>query len=196
MHLLQVRGKKKIAEQSGVNNWSKVGSTVQETVANMVKLGKKKELSRNKSDSEGRRKNGAAPDRASEEENNAVSEEQAERGSNGDNASRASNSSGSDSKRATKRKAKSSERSGSNDSDDLPLNGSTTAAKKARKTAKPKAPAAAAKNGKKAASKRAENDAEDDEELADSNDEAGPSDAEEVEYEVGTSGMPTFFDLH
>ncbi|KAH8303206.1 hypothetical protein KR059_003526 [Drosophila kikkawai] len=138
----------------------------------MVKLGKKKvvvELGRKKSDSESRRKNGAAPDRDSEEKN-AVSEEQSERGSNGEVAtSRASNSS-SDTKKATKRKA------GSIDSDDLPLNGSSGAAgtKKSRKSGKTKA-GAAAKNGKKAASKRPADDE------ANSNDEAGSEEEEEYE---------------
>ncbi|KAH8287067.1 hypothetical protein KR054_001749 [Drosophila jambulina] len=150
----------------------------------MVKLGKKKvaeELSRKKTETEGRRKNGAAPPAGRDsEENNVASEEQAERGSNGDATSRSSNSS-SDTKKATKRKAKSTERTGSIDSDDLPLNGGVSGAKKSRKSGKTKA--APAKNGKKASSKRqaAGNDADSDDQ---DDDKAGSQEDEEEEYEV------------
>ncbi|KAH8238163.1 hypothetical protein KR032_000527 [Drosophila birchii] len=160
----------------------------------MVKLGRKravvKELSPKKSESEGRRRNGAAPDRERSVEKNAVSEEQPERGSNGDATSRASNSS-SDTKRATKRKAKSPDRTESIDSDDLPLNGNAAGAKKSRKSGKTKAGRpAAAKNGKKAAAKRqaAGNDEtdDDDDDQANTNDKAGsPDDEYEVEEIIG-----------
>ncbi|XP_020798015.1 heterochromatin protein 1 isoform X2 [Drosophila serrata] len=148
----------------------------------MVKLGKKKvveELSRKKSETEGRRRNGAAPGRDSDDKS-VVSEEQAERG---DAASRASNSS-SEAKKATKRKSKSTVRYESIDSDDLPLNGNVASgAKKSRKSAKAKG--TPAKNGTKAASKRqsAGNDAADnDQENSDA--EAGSPEDEQEEYEV------------
>ncbi|KAH8237478.1 hypothetical protein KR038_009693 [Drosophila bunnanda] len=150
----------------------------------MVKLGKKKvveELSRKRSETDGRRRNGAAPGRDSEEK--SVSEERPERGSNRDATSRASNSS-SEAKKATKRKAKSTERYESIDSDDLPLNGSVASGpKKTRRSVKAKA--TPAKNGRRTVSRRrtAGNDAADDDQDS-SDDEAGSPEDKQEEYEV------------
>ncbi|XP_016979986.1 M-phase phosphoprotein 8 isoform X2 [Drosophila rhopaloa] len=156
----------------------------------MVKLGKKRvveELTRKKLESEGKRKNGAAPESDNEEKDQP--------GSNGDTISSASQSTASSAKKPlAKRKARSTVRSGSDDSDDLPLNGNKASsagvgasAPKKRKLEKPKATShtSAAKNGKKAAPE----DLVDDVELANSDDEPEAEEEYEVEAIIGHKTM-------
>ncbi|XP_052856951.1 M-phase phosphoprotein 8 isoform X2 [Drosophila gunungcola] len=166
----------------------------------MVKPGKKKvieELSRKKLEPEGKRKNGAAvaaPDCDIEEKEQTGSNWNRDRDTN---SSVSHSTAGSSKKPLNKRKvtqtqSRSTVRSGSDDSDDLPLNGSKESsaggggagkrgafAPKKRKLDKAKATTShtsAAKNGKKAAPE----DLVDDDELVNSDAQAGA----DVEYEV------------